>query len=181
MPGTPAAYRRVAIWIPAFGVNDTSAFNSNGYFIPANAQTVYVVVDGQAIEGKLVSQTQRTMSEAARILEQRFRAKFEADAVHNLRVNYFKAIDCNVVKVEEIPCNKSLESTGKVALSDPRLKLWTLAGINSNLSTDAWGGTLYYDNQNAPALTDDPPYSATIETTTPWGTKLVLHAVQPLN
>lgn len=187
--GSPLAFRNIAIWIPAFGVQDTSTFSATGVFQPNHAQTMYAVISGQKVEGDLMMQTQRVMKDAARLLEQRFKAKFEADPIHNVRVNYFASMSCASVGADEIPCTSTLDaSTGWVSITNTNLNLWQAAGINAVTGTDAWGNQIYYSNDNQlaaipnnPANNVDTPFYAVLKAVTPWNTTLYVYAMQPLN
>lgn len=187
--GAPLAYRNIAIWIPAFGVADTSSFTGGGVFLPNHAQTMYSVINGQKVEGDLMLQTQKVMKNAARLLEQRYKAKFETDPVHNLRVNYFASIDCSNVGAEEIPCTSTIDpATGWVSLTSSNLKLWENSGISTVTGTDGWGHQIYFSNDNQlgtilnnPANNIDTPYYAVLKAVTPWNTIVYMYAMQPLN
>lgn len=186
-PGSPLAYRNIAIWIPAFGVADTSTFNGAGIFIPNHAQTMYAVVNGQKVEGELVMQTQKVLKDIAKVLEQRFKAKFETDPIHNVRVNYFASINCGAPTTDEIPCTSSFSANGWVPLTDTSLNLWYAAGVNQSMGTDAWGGPIYYNNSTTPANNVDAPYQAVLRAYPPWANStnpaktIDVYAMQPLN
>lgn len=205
VPGSNLFYRNIVVWLPAFGVDDTSYLGVSGEFHPAFNETLYRVVSGQTIEGENIGRTQTTMREIARLLEVRSKSKFEADPLHDVRTNYFRALYCSTPGSEEIPCTSKVTGPGAggwALLSEPLLNLYGLAGINLNMATDAWGQAIQFNNYEQSAYsasntlqpcgdttavgsddteTGEPPYVATLRTTTPWGTILCMRAIQPLN
>lgn len=199
-PGSNLFYRNIVVWIPAPGVEDTSSFAPSGVFRPAYRETQYRVINGQLIEGQNIGATQTKMRELARLLESRAKAKFEMDPLHDARTNYLRAQYCSAPNSEEIPCTTAINSaTGWVAIGDPILRLRSLATLNDALTTDAWGNPIEFNNYaqsthetglpgcaDNTTTTDDtemgePPFLATLRTTTPWGTVLCMRAVQAIN
>ncbi len=191
--GTEVVYRNVAVWIPAFGVQDLAAFTPDGVFQPRNTQVLYKVVLGRGIEAENVSQTQKNMRAIAAALEARFKVKFETDPLRDLSINYFRALDCGAPGPDEIPCSTNIVPTGYVPLTPANftaLRLRDVGGITPEMVNNAWGQPIIFNNVvsdlgnpcvPAPKTSNDPPYTMLLQTLTPWGTTITMCGIQPIN
>ena len=185
-------YRNVTIWIPAVGIPDTGTHGVSGVFQPGNNQVVYRTISGKGIEANLVAETRGTLLEMARALESRFKSKIEGDPDRDLRINYFKPMNCLYPMGDEIPCSSSISSDGYAPLSDgtfSALKLAELSSISQSAIRDSWGQPIVFNNVvmepgNKCVPSGDPntpPFAMMLTTKAPWGADITVCPVQPVN
>ena len=205
-------YRDISIWLPAIGFADTAQFVQQGsihIFQPGNTSTKYRIISGRTIETKMMAETRTMLSELARLLEARFKAKIERDPSHDLRVNHFKAQDCEAPLIvdgmyEEIPCTiaspSDPTSDAYLILDDTgfdSLKLEQILSISKNGVRDSWGQYIVFNNYLKGGANPDPcvslgdgteepnpnkpPYSMLLQTVTPWGEPITICPIQPVN
>lgn len=172
--GAQVAYRRFVIWLQR-ATPDTSTFTaSTGAFTPA-AGVPFRVIDGEKMQVLKLDQTLNGMKRFAFLLERRFQAKYEADPLRSLSVNHFRPVSgtCSTT-LDDMPCiNTYLNAP--VAANFP-----LLVGVDPATLTTAWGAAFEVSNQED-SRTTTPPYTMAIRSTTPWGSTVLVNAVQPLN
>lgn len=159
--GPSVIFRNVAIWIPAAGVQDTSSFSASGVFRPGNSEVQYRLVNGHAIEAQMVSETRTQLQEIARSLELRVKAKIDGDSTHDLGINHFRSMSCELTTdpnhpqqlPEEIPCSSIINggpSSSAYAILDDNafktLKLAQLASVSQSMNRDSWGQYIVFNN-----------------------------------
>ncbi len=212
--GNEIQYRNIAIWIPAdgsFADPDTSGFTDDFTgFRPHNSLVQYRLIEGYAIEAKMMAETKAQLSEMARLLELWARAKTDADPERDISLNYFAAYDCDNEKEGEIPCFEDTNTvtetgTGKNIMVGEELKAphedgraLKLAGhalLPQSMNKDAWGRNILIANKLSkpastdvhPCLTEDepnpdyPPYRMMLQSITPWGKVVTVCPVQSIN
>ena len=172
--GAQVRFRRFVIWLRR-GSPDASSFTaSTGAFAPA-PNVAYRVVDGEAIQGALLEETLTRMKRFAAQLEQRFRAKFEADPFRSLSVNHFRALGSScTASLDDLPCINVHADVATAA------NFATLLSIDPATLSTAWGPRFTVSNLQD-SQTASPPFTMAIRAPLPWGGTVLVNAIQPLN
>ena len=168
--GTPVAYRVLAAWLPRRGSDSVTTLNTATGVFSADAGVQWVVVSGQATQARRYASTLTAMQRFAVILQNRARAKLEADPARDIGVNYFRPVSGCSASAEEIPCLPAYVAASTVDFA-------TNAGFDPAAARDAWGRALDISN-TLDSQTTGPPYSMAIRATTPWGATFKVIAVQ---
>src|SRR5258708_5962840 len=174
LTGSQVLFHRFVVWLKRAEPDPSTFAVSTGTFTPG-PNVIYRIVDGEAIEGALLEKTLEGMKGLAAQLERRFRAKFEADPLRSLSVNYFRALGSSCsVGLDDIPCVNSY--TDATAAAD----FVTLLSIDPATLTSARGHQFPVSHLDD-SSTASPPYTMAIRAALPSGGSLLVNAVQPLN
>lgn len=172
------AYRNFYLWLPPMGAVDTTSYEpvSDSFQPAAGAQ--WTSLGGRDIAAQALAETRNRLSQARRALVMMYAARLADDAFHDASVNYWLSESCDAAHGGgDIPCPSPGSFWDARAQSDT---LDRVAGLNSHMLSDAWGGPLMIANTAPQARTGSPPYSLVLRAVAPWGRVLEELAVEPL-
>lgn len=166
--GDGVAYHIIAIWLPDAGGDSTTFDQATGQ-LSVQKGTPYVLVDGAAIEGRLLQETLVKLGTIAHYLEGHFQAMAQHGADQASNINYFRAADCTTPTTQELPCIDSDTPLAETTL--PARFTWP-----SQANYDAWGNPIRVSNRQD--ATSSSPFSMAVKTISPWGGMLQVVASQ---
>lgn len=169
MQASGIAFRVIGIWIP-----DES--NAPTTLDPPTASLVapprhWIVFNGRGVQVALFNESLSRLKDAASALEKHARAALEVSPDRNVSVNPFRATDCSRVLPSEIPCVDVHTPVAATVIP-------ALIGFDADRLSDAWGQPIRFSNL-AQSNVLQPPFTASVSTTTPWGLPMSVVAVQP--
>lgn len=170
--GGAIQYRDLYLWIPARNPDPTTLDAGANQFNPGPG-VQWAKVNGLEIQQAVYNQAENTLTRLAQNLERMFRARIEADPLHDVAVNYWQAKGCSSSAGGEIPCTNNSYVPAK------DLGLAQVIGADAGMMTDPWGGNVLVSN-TLDANQLKPPYSLALRIVTPWGSNIDMTAVEPL-
>jgi Tfp pilus assembly protein PilX len=156
-------YRRFAVWLPAVSDASTASF-------AAGNSIVSRVVDTRALQMDKAQKAVDRMQAVAGSIQRFAQARSAALPYGSGRTNFLRAQRCVAVEIAELPCVDTytdLVSSGVAGL----------VGLSASDVVSEFGGTVMFSNLQDSNSTL-PPYSASIQVSTPWGTSLKVAVVQ---
>jgi Tfp pilus assembly protein PilX len=163
-------YRRFAVWLPAVSDASTASFDPGTGAFTAGNSIVSRVVDTRALQMDKAQKAVDRMQAVAGSIQRFAQARSAALPYGSGRTNFLRAQRCVAVEIAELPCVDTytdLVSSGVAGL----------VGLSASDVVSEFGGTVMFSNLQDSNSTL-PPYSASIQVSTPWGTSLKVAVVQ---
>jgi hypothetical protein len=176
-------FRPLALWFPA-STPDRSGFDHDGIFRADPSVTAWSTFSTRDLERRAYSESERVLRSLALDAERRFAIKVETDPDRRIDRNWFRAPDgrCRI-HADQLPCANELAPGTWVPvalLNSHSLAFGAQRSGGDARELNAWGQPNYWSNDIDRAFDSGPPFSMAFSTLTPWGSRIVVRAVQPL-
>jgi hypothetical protein len=176
-------FHPMALWLPA-GRGDAPALGANGAYLPGADPSRTLPFSTRGLEQAARARSLATLERLARSAEARFATKTELDPDHRADRNWFRAPDgiCRS-RTDQFPCAATLATDSWPLVQQLRANSTAFDGSSeegAELDRNGWGLPNFWSNDADPNFDQRPPYSMAFSTTTPWGERLTVRAVQPL-
>jgi hypothetical protein len=188
--------RPLALWLAA-SADDRTGFDDQGALQLDPAVRFSILFSSAPLQQAAYARSEETLRTLATMAELRFLARLRADPDHDLARNWFRAANCDQVD-DDIPCTAAGQPQPVDALmaearifgaAFSRPSGTPPAQQRDGLAFNAWGGLNWFDNAVAvasvasaatPGLAGQPPFSMRFFTLTPFGGRIEIVAVGPV-
>jgi hypothetical protein len=191
--------RPLALWLAA-SADDRTGFDDQGALQLDPAVRYSILFSSAPLQQAAYARSEETLRTLATMAELQFLARLRADPDHDLAHNWFRPANCDQVD-DDFPCTTpgrpqpvdALMATARIfgaAFSRPSGT--PPAQQRDGLAFNAWGGVNWFDNAVAAAPTaspataatpgsgGQPPFSMRFFTLTPFGGRIEIVAVGPV-
>ena len=167
---TCVPFRRIVVWLPPVSDPSTASFNSaTGVFTQGNV-TAFKVFETRDIQIANAQRAYDHLDSVALAIQRYAQVRGALLPYGSGRINHLRPVSCLSVQLGELPCVDTytdIETSGVLAL----------VGLTAAEAVSPMGGRVQFSNL-AGSSSAAPPFSASLQVMSPWGTSLVITVVQ---